>query len=269
MNKTLSKIFSSPTLRYLFAVLAGLFSFSQNNAQNTSAAPRMNHWHFLAEPYLMMTSLNGSIGLGTVPGTSICIPFSEVFRHLNFGAMVYLEAHNEKFAITSDFIYASMTHDASREKGIISGTAEIKMVIEELAGLYRLNSWLEFGVGARILNLNTSLDVNADSTLVTGPHHKSASESVVWVDPILITRIMKTVNKKWALQLRADLGGFSLGSQFTWQVHPIVAYKFSHLFQLGLGYRILSFDYNKGSGTDQVVYDMDLYGPEIRLGFNF
>jgi hypothetical protein len=239
------------------------------NAQNTSSAPRMNRWHFLVEPYLMMASINGSVGIGNIPATNICIPASEVFSHLNFGAMLYAEARNERFAISSDFLYASLDQGASSKNGIINGQAGVKLVIEELAGLYRVAPWLEFGLGARIVGFETSLDVNVDSTIVSGTHHRSASKSTTWVDPILITRLMGTLHKKWILQLRADAGGIGIGSQFTWQIHPIVTYKFSKLFQLGLGYRMLSFDYNKGSGTDQVVYDMDLYGPEFRVGFNF
>jgi len=262
---------NSGRIKFLLAcvVLAGLSMFNRVEAQNTSAAPRMNRWHFIVEPYLMMPSINGSVGFGNIPGTSICIPASEVFSHLNFGAMLYAEAHNEKFAISSDFIYASLYQGASSKNGILNGQAGIKMVIEELAGLYRVSPWAEFGLGARIVGMESTLDVNVDSTLITGAHRRSAGKSSVWVDPILIMRLTGTINEEWLLQLRADAGGIGIGSQFTWQIHPIIAYRFSRLFQLGLGYRILSFDYNKGSGADQVVYDIDLYGPEIRLGFNF
>ena len=242
---------------------------SSSNAQNTSAAPRMNEWKFLVEPYFWMSSMNGSIGVAGLPSASICIPFNEILSHLSAGLMLYAEGHNDKFAISSDLFYASLKQDASGKRGVASGSVTIKQLMWELAGLYRVSPWLEFGLGARINSLDNGMDINVDSTLVSGPHHRSGSKSATWVDPIIITRLMGMFDKKWILQLRADIGGFGVGSQLTWQVHPVIDYKFSKLFQLGVGYRILSIDYNQGSGIDQFVYDMDLYGPEIRLGFNF
>jgi len=65
------------------------------------------------------------------------------------------------------------------------------------------------------------------------------------------------------------LGGFGIGSEFTWQIQAEAGYQFSELFSLNLGYRYIGIDYETGSGTDYFAYDIDTFGPEIRLGFNF
>ncbi|MFI5156989.1 MAG: hypothetical protein ACHQEM_12430 [Chitinophagales bacterium] len=269
MNRSIRKNAGTISIRLLIAAFSIAMLGQQVVAQNTSAPARMNEWKFLVEPYFWMASMNGSIGVGNLPSASICIPFNEILSHLSAGLMLYAEGHNDKFAISSDLFYASLKQDASGKNGIANGNVTVKQLMWELAGLYRVSPWLEFGLGARINSLDNGVDINVDSTLISGPHHRSGSKSVTWVDPIVITRLMGMIDKKWMLQLRADIGGFGIGSQLTWQLHPIVAYRFSKLFQTGIGYRILSIDYNKGSGSDQFIYDMDIYGPEIRLGFNF
>ena len=75
--------------------------------------------------------------------------------------------------------------------------------------------------------------------------------------------------KKWLFQLRADVGGFGIGSDFTWQGQADVGYRFSKLFQLGLGYRFIGIDYENGEGSDRFKYDVDTYGPVLRFGFHF
>jgi hypothetical protein len=220
------------------------------------------------EPYLMFTSMSGTTGIGNLPNTFICVPAGEVFSYLKIGGMLYGEVHNDQLAFTSDLFYADLTQDASGKNGVLNGTATLKQFWWELEGLYRINSWLEFGAGARINNITASADINVITP--GGGVNMSSSKSNTWVDPILVTRLKKVVNEKWLFQLRADIGGFGVGSQFAWQLQPDIFYRGSKLFQFGLGYRIISMDYNNDSGGgDRFVYDMDEYGPQIRIGLNF
>ena len=46
-------------------------------------------------------------------------------------------------------------------------------------------------------------------------------------------------------------------------------YRFSKLFQVTAGYRVLGMNYDKGSGEDRFLYDMDISGAVVRFGFNF
>ena len=91
------------------------------------------------------------------------------------------------------------------------------------------------------------------------------------MDPLIVARLKGAINNKWLLQLRADMGGFGIGSQFAWQLQPDVYFRVSKLFEVGLGYRIISMNYHTGTeGTDSwFLFDMEEYGPQLRLGFNF
>ena len=220
------------------------------------------------EPYIMFTSMSGTTGIGNLPNTFICVPAGKVFSYLKIGGMLYGEVYNDQLAFTSDLFYANLTQDASGKNGVLNGTATLKQFWWELEGLYRINAWLEFGAGARINNITASADIN----VVTpgGGAKMSSSKSNTWVDPLLVTRLKKVINEKWLFQLRADIGGFGVGSQFAWQLQPDIFYSVSKLLQFGLGYRIISMDYNNDSGGgDRFVYDMDEYGPQIRIGLNF
>ncbi len=222
------------------------------------------------EPYLMFTSMSGTTAIGTLPPTFICIPASKVFSYLKIGGMLYAEVHNDKLAFTSDLFYASLTQDASTKNNILSGTANLKQFLWELEGLYRLTPWLEAGVGARINSITSGVNITYNPPLGGASKPGSAQITNTWVDPLIVTRLKTVIHDKWLLQLRADIGGFGIGSQFAWQLQPDIFYRASKLLQVGIGYRAISMNYNNNkSGSDYFLYDMQEYGPQIRIGFNF
>ena len=73
---------------FLFLVL-GTISY----AQDTTAAK--NKWHYLAEPYVVFPNMNGTAGQGNLPDADVKADAGDIFSHLQFGAMLYFEAHND------------------------------------------------------------------------------------------------------------------------------------------------------------------------------
>lgn len=220
------------------------------------------------EPYIMLTSMSGTSGIGILPDAFICVPASELLSHLKIGGMLYGEIRNDQLAFTSDLFYANLTEDVSGKNGVLNGTATLKQFWWEIEGLYKINAWLEIGAGGRINNITSSADIQVITP--GGGAKMSSSKSNTWFDPLLVTRVKKSINGKWLVQLRADIGGFGVGSQFAWQLQPDIFYRVSRLLQFGLGYRIISMDYNNDSGGgDRFVYDMEEYGPQIKIGFSF
>jgi hypothetical protein len=249
------------TLLTLICLLA--FHYADAQAPDTS-----KKYKVFLEPYLLIANMEGTTGVGNLPNTSVSVPASKVFSSLQFGAMLYAEVHNNKFAFTTDLLYASLSESASGKNGILNGTAAVKQFWWELEGLYKLNPWLEAGVGARLNNVKTDLNVNVITpTQVVNQFNQGTN---TWVDPLIATRVKGWVSPKWLLSFRADIGGFGVGSKFAWQIQPDIAYRASKLLQIGLGYRYISMDYsNDQSGSGRFLYDMNEYGPQIRIGFNF
>jgi hypothetical protein len=246
-----------------FTGILGTLTTSAQTWPDTSKS-----YHVFIEPFIFAASLSGNVGAGRLPNTFICIPASEVFHYFEIGGALYAEVHNDRFAYTSDLFYASLAEDASGKNGVISGRVTVKQFWCGLEGLYKVKSWLEIGVGARINNVQNGLNITVGAPVNL---NKSAVKIATWVDPLIVARLKGAINNKWLLQLRADMGGFGLGSQFAWQLQPDVYFRVSKLLELGLGYRIISMDYHTGSqgSADWFLFDLEEYGPQLRIGLNF
>jgi hypothetical protein len=86
---------------------------------------------------------------------------------------------------------------------------------------------------------------------------------------MIITRFSSTGISIFYGQVRAVIGGFGIGSDLAWQAQAIAGYHFSKLFEMSIGYRVISLDYKHGSELDSFIYDVITYGAMVRLGFNF
>lgn len=225
-------------------------------------------WKVLTEIYLLFPYMDGETGIGNLISAPVDAKPDDIFSKLKFGGMLYVEVHNDKWAIISDMLYANLNQEVTTGKLINSGTVSAKQFIWEPSGLYRLTSYLEAGAGGRLNVMETGIDV-LQNLIPTGTEQVTASASKTWFDPILIARVTTDIKDKWLFQIRGDLGGFGIGSDFTWQLQAYAGYRFSRLFQLSAGYKILSIDYDKGVDADRFIYNVDTFGPVIRLGFNF
>jgi hypothetical protein len=253
-------------LRLLAGIILSCVGFLSTTRTMAQTNDSLKTFHVYLEPYILAASMSGTTGIGNLPNTFVCIPASQVLSHLKMGAMLYAEVHNDQLAFTSDIFYANLEQDASSKNGVLNGTVKLTQFWWELAGLYKVLPWLEFGVGARINSIKSG--VNIDISGPSGTINKNKEQPETWVDPIIVTRLKGAIHNKWLFQLRADIGGFGLGSQFAWQLQPTVYFRASRLLDLGLGYRAISMDYNKGTGNERFLYDMEEYGPQLRIGFN-
>jgi hypothetical protein len=258
--------FAISSKQLLLLALVTAIACIQSFGQDTNVVKKK--WHYLVQPYLMFPVMDGTIGLGNLPDADIHASTSDIFSNLKFGAMLYFEAANDHWALTSDIIYMDLGQDIEGKRGIISGEAGAQQFLWELAGLRKLKKWLDAGIGFRVINIKSSLDMTVDATVPGGGGPRSKTIAETWFDPVIIGRA-KFPAKKWLFQLRADLGGFGIGSDFTWQAQLDVSYRFSKLFHLDLGYRFIGIDYEKGTGSERFLYDVDTYGPALKFGFNF
>lgn len=252
-------------IRYILLPLLCLM-VSVTYAQDTTVTK--SKWKFLAEPYLMFPNMNGTIGLSTLPDASLDLSPGDILNHLQMGAMVYLEAHNDKWAVSSDLLYMKLGEDLTPNKIVNKGDATMKETVWEAAGMYRVIPWLEVGAGLRLYSINTVLNINYKTGALFDTA-RTESLTKTWVDPVIITRITAPLKGKCLLQLRADVGGFGIGSKFAWQIQADAGYKFSKLFQATVGYRYIDVDYESGSGSDRFLYNIATFGPTVRFAFNF
>ena len=248
-----------------FLLLLFIICLHHASAQEQTTGKK---WHFLAEPYIMFPYMDGETGIGNQLILPVEANPGDIFNKLQIGAMLFLEAQTDKWAITSDLVYMKLNQEITPGILIHEGDVTAKQLIWEAAGLYRISRCLEVGAGGRINYVQTSVDalvkvIPAGTEPISGRHHKT------WFDPVLIARWKTDVKDKWLFQLRGDLGGFGVGSDFTWQLQGYVGYRFTPVFQLSAGYRFLSTEYYAGEEPKDFVFDVNEFGPVIRFGFNF
>jgi opacity protein-like surface antigen len=119
---------------------------------------------------------------------------------------------------------------------------------------------LDTYAGARVNWMETDVDINGK-----GPFGKSFSESgdKTWVDPIIGFRVHHDLNEKWFVRALADIGGFGVSSDITWQGMASLGYRVTDNASVGLGYRGIGTDYTSGTTT----YDVISHG--LLLGFEY
>ncbi len=241
-------------------LLSSLFLLAQDNTNEAKSSS----WNFQVEPYLMFPNMKGSTQIReNLPALEVDADTENIFSHLKMGAMLYLEAKNENWAITSDFLYMKLGEDVTPTNLVQSGELELKETLWELDGYRRILPMLEAGIGMRLLN------ISADANFSFAFQDRSANVNETWVDPIIVVRSHNIIKDNVLLNLKGDIGGFGIGSEFTWQIQADAGYQFSDLFYILLGYRYIGIDYESGSGSDYFSYNIDTFGPELRLGFSF
>lgn len=238
---------------------------AQDSLQSGSSPGK---WHYRVEPYLMFPNMSGQTGVAGLPLADVDASASDIFSKLQMGFMLNVDAGNGTWAINSDFLYMSLKQELSPSTLLNSGEVKAKQMGWEVSGFRRVAPWLEFGIGGLLNSIELDLDITQNQ-VGGGTISKSGNQSKTWLDPMLISRFSTTGNGKFYGQLRAELGGFGIGSDFAWQIQGIAGYRFSKLFDMSLGYRAISLDYKDGDGPKAFVYDVTTFGPMVRFGFSF
>lgn len=224
-------------------------------------------WGFLVAPYAMFPNMKGETGVGNLPDVTVDEDPGDIFDNLQFGAMLYVEARNEDWAISSDVLYMKLESEVLPESQVIDGEAEVAQLGWELAVLRRLSPWFELGLAATWNKIDA--DVNIVISALPGAPAIGGGLDEDWVDPSIVARAVAPIGEKWRFEARGNVGGFGVGSEMFYQLQLDFVYAMSDRWQFGLGYRYIDVDYENGSGADRFVYDMSTFGPVLKVGLMF
>ena len=244
------------------AILAG---FAANCVQAQDA--QQGGWNFLVEPYLMFPNMKGEVGVADLPPAPVDEDPSDIFSHLQMGAMLYFEAHNDKWMFSSDLLYMDLESDLTPNDIVSDGKAQMSQVGFELASMRRLSKYFELGLSAVYNKIDADVDMTFDTVL--GTNTRSVSMTEDWIDPTIVARATFPYGDKWFGQFRFNVGGFGVGSDLFWQIQADIVYHHSDKWQFVIGYRFMDFDYDQGSGVDRFVYDIQNFGPVLKAGYSF
>lgn len=94
---------------------------------------------------------------------------------------------------------------------------------------------------------------------------ENVSGSKEWVDPIVGIRAQWNLTRRLFLNVKGDVGGFGVASDFAWTAQGTVGFNFTDSVFVELGYKHAGIDYTSGD----FVYDVDLSGAFVGMGLRF
>ncbi len=220
-------------------------------------------WTNTAEIYVLGAGLSGTTGIGPAE-IDVSATFDQILSNLQFGAMVAYRGESPTFAVTADVMYASLATTADGPAGPGSARVDAKEWLVTAVASWRVTRAFEALAGLRLTSLDNTLTLT-DRSGAEG----SASLTKTWVDPVVGMRVRIPLGERWSVAAYGDLGGFGVGSSFTWMVQARVNWRLSRVVVVGLGYRVLYQDYETGSGLDAFTWNVTTQGPLAAIGARF
>ena len=213
----------------------------------------------------------------TVMGTTaeLDVGFIDILKESDslFALQGHFELNNGTWGVFIDPTYAALT--MSGDVGPIEIDVEFDYTLVEFGATYLVASWpqgegrestLEALAGGRYTSLDVDLDLTARAfgTTISGGQD--------WIDPFVGGRVSFALSDDVTFLLRGDIGGFGVGSDFTYNVVGLIGWDmtvFGNDATLRAGYRVLYQDYEDGSGATLFAYDVTTHGPILGMTFRF
>lgn len=269
----MSKAAGASILAAGFLLAIGLAP-SSAQAQTAAAAPGSG-WTFDLTPYIWGVALSGNVEAGTLPRIDIDMSFSDILENLDGGLLAAFEARKGRWGLLFDAIYMKLEGSGTASRtgpGPIGSTAtasadlEVAQTMLAAAVAYRAvegRAPLDVIGGLRYAKIEADATIDGSFFAQAGTVARSAEKD--WVDPYVGVRYLMPIADHWTLVSYLDIGGFGVGSDFTWQALVGANVEFSKTFAAKFGYRYLGIDYDK----DGFVFDMGISGLYLGLGIRF
>jgi len=210
-------------------------------------------WVVDVSVFMLGAAMDGTIGIAG-HDADIDVSFSDIVENLEMGGMGSMRVARGRWAFTTEVIYMGL----GGSNGPVA--ADVDQWNVEPSASFRVSDRFETIVGVRYTNLSAE---------IRGPFGRNPSGTVDWWDPIIGARWMLPIGEAWTFNLRGDVGGFGVGSDFAWQLFPYLVWQFGERASMQAGYRAVSGDYDEGSGLSEFKYDVVTQGPQLGVIFRF
>lgn len=208
-------------------------------------------WHYQFSFYFWGVQQSGDITVGdkTIPAEDLFDNLFDSF-YQNFSGRIL--ASKKSYLILFDGRYIAA--DAA--------AADLNIILIDFWGGYKLNKWFAVLAGGRYFYNRVNVRYREEGTIMEREGTKN------WFDPIVGGRVTWPLTRWITFSMTGDVGGFGLGSNFAWNLGAALDFQFSN-FSIAGGYRILSSDYESGSGDNLFKYNVVTQGPGIGLTFHY
>jgi hypothetical protein len=265
-----------------------------------------NPWTFSFTTYGWLSWVKGDL---TVRGRELEVDATpkQIIDALDWSGipvwMSYSEARLGKLTLFNDIVYSKLAASGSFARSAqgrlasstLSGSLQSSytQAVLELGAAYEVWSngsqnaagvtAIDVLAGARYWYQEVEVSADLAGTLaaggniagltISGSRAIAKTGSVDWLDPVIGMRFRHQVAPGQKLTVRGDIGGFGVGSDFSWQAMATYDMRLltaaTHAVDAYLGYRALYVDYTKGSGDAKYQYDMLQHGPVMGLAVRF
>ncbi|TAJ88352.1 hypothetical protein [Reyranella sp.] len=282
------------------AIVATLFAGMSGPAVAEEASSA-DGWRFNATAYAWFTSVSGNV---TARGQTFGVNagFFDIINNSSSIAAFngYFEANKGPVGFYADLVWSNLGFPKSAARyrnplpgldvnGVVNAQLGYTMTIVEVGGIYEVSRWSHspgsFTAADALLGFrywNNSVAASLDAVMTADLYNLgfersrdiavAKSGNLEWVDPVVGFRVRHQFTPSQTAFLRGDIGGFGLGSLFSWQA--VAAYAYSWQFEgyklaATLGYRALATSYTTGAGIETRGVDLVLHGPLIGFSVKF
>ncbi len=205
-----------------------------------------NNWEYQFTLFSWLPSQSGTVSVGD-KSTTADLFFKDLMRGGGWALNGHVEAKTEKLVFILEGIFIQ-----SFDKDSLDELNSYITLWEGAAG-YSLTPYLDIIGGGRYFKIKTVLRLGGES---------ETERKKGWFDPFIGARTHFFIFKPILLFARADVGGFGLGSKFSYNVSAGLGLRLSNFAILG-GYRVWDVQYESGSGQEYFQYDVKHAGPEV------
>lgn len=270
MHKQIS--IGARTLALVGGLIAGGAAFSAHAADVTppepvaAAPPAKTDWRFQATIYGWLSGVSGDVGVRGIGPVGIDISPGQAISDLDGALMGSFGGFTDQFMFLTDFMLTKVSSDGQIRDGAFNyDYSQTQITVQGLVG-YMLplgmpQLQLAPTVGFRYQNLSADLGISPAFLPVT----YNDGGTVQWIDPTVGLYAHYDFNDRWFVTALGDVGGFGVGSNFTWQAFGAVGYNWSKTISTSIGYRAIYEDYESGG----FVYDTTQQGAFVGLGIHW
>jgi opacity protein-like surface antigen len=208
-----------------------------------------DEWRITVEPYVWLARISGDASAEDSPTASV-----DSSLHLDSAFFLSAEARRgeDGFGLLADGLHLRVSdEDGALHTKIGAGMVEAGALWS--AGFAK---GLDILAGLRFVDLSVDVDLAGV---------RAGSGSATWVDPWVGARERIPIGGAWSAIVRGDVGGFGVGSEFSWQGMAGVRAECSDHVLVDIGYRALGIDYE----DHELAFDAIVHGPVIGLAFRF
>jgi len=213
-----------------------------------------SEWRFSLRPYFFLAGLSGSVTVETIT-FPINSSFSTLLNNVEMGGFISFSAEKDRWGINADFQYINLYGKGS---GSQDHSMDLKNIIGEVSAMFR-------PAGAPTLRFLAGLRAYSVGQTVTLFGAELPEISTTLVDPIVGAYGSWMLHDRWDFELRGDIGGFGISSEFTYQLMALFRWGINDSLSLPLGYRVLGYQIQK----DGVLMNTRMSGMMLGLDIRF